>query len=59
MRALRTVVPLSQIVYGTDYWYRDASETSHGLMTDKVFTPDELRVINRTNAERILPRYKT
>ena len=59
MRALRTVVPVSQIVYGTDYWYRNAAETSRGLMADKVFTADELRAINRTNAERILPRYKT
>jgi len=59
MRALRTVVPVSQIVYGTDYWYRNAAETSRGLMTDKVFTADELKAINRTNAERILPRYKT
>jgi predicted TIM-barrel fold metal-dependent hydrolase len=59
MRALRTVVPMSQIVYGTDYWYRNAAETSRGLLTDKVFTPEELRAINRTNAERILPRYKT
>ena len=59
MRALRTVVPLSQIVYGTDYWYRNAAETSLGLLGDKVFTADELKAINRTNAERILPRYKT
>jgi 6-methylsalicylate decarboxylase len=59
MRALRTVVPMSQIVYGTDYWYRNAAETSRGLMTDKVFSAEELRAINRSNAERILPRYKT
>jgi predicted TIM-barrel fold metal-dependent hydrolase len=59
MRALRTVVPVSQIVYGTDYWYRSAAETSKGLTTNKVFTAEELRAINRGNAERILPRYKT
>jgi 6-methylsalicylate decarboxylase len=59
MRALRTVVPVSQIVYGTDYWYRNAAETSRGLMTDKVFSAEELRAINRSNAERFLPRYKT
>jgi predicted TIM-barrel fold metal-dependent hydrolase len=58
MRALRTVVPVSQIVYGTDYWYRSAAETSRGLTTNKVFTEEELRAINRGNAERLLPRYR-
>jgi predicted TIM-barrel fold metal-dependent hydrolase len=58
MRALRTVVPVSQIVYGTDYWYRTAEETGRGLVTNKVFSAEELRMINRGNTERILPRYK-
>ena len=58
MGALRKVVPVSQIVYGTDYWYRSAAETSRGLMTNGVFSADELKAINRGNAERILPRYK-
>jgi len=58
MRALRTVVPVNQIVFGTDYWYRTAEETSRGLTTNKVFNAEELRMINRGNAERILPRYK-
>jgi predicted TIM-barrel fold metal-dependent hydrolase len=59
MGALRKVVPVSQIVYGTDYWYRSAAETAKGLTTDKVFTDEELRAINRGNAMRILPRYRT
>lgn len=59
MGALRKVVPVSQIVYGTDYWYRSAAETSRGLLTNKVFSDEELRAINRGNAERILPRYGT
>lgn len=58
MRALRTVVPMSQIVFGTDYWYRTAEETGRGLTTNKVFNAEELRMINRGNVERILPRYK-
>ena len=32
MGALRQVVPLSQIVYGTDYWYRNAAETAKQWM---------------------------
>ena len=58
MRALRTVVPVSQILYGTDYWYRSAGETSKGLITNKVFTAKELQAIYRLNAERILPHYR-
>ena len=58
MGALRKVVPISQIVYGTDYWYRSAQETAQGLTTNGVFTARELEAINRSNAMRILPRYK-
>lgn len=58
MAALRKVVPVSQIVFGTDYWYRTAAETAHGLTTSKVFNAEELRAINRRNVERILPRYR-
>jgi 6-methylsalicylate decarboxylase len=56
--ALRKVIPVSQILYGTDYWYRTAVESVRGLTTSKVFSAQELRAINRTNAERILPRYR-
>jgi predicted TIM-barrel fold metal-dependent hydrolase len=58
MGALRQVVPVSQILFGTDYWYRTAGETARGLMTSKVFNAAELRMINRGNAERLLPKYK-
>jgi len=58
MGALRKVVPVSQIVYGTDYWYRSAQETARGLTTDGVFTAQEIEAINRGNALRILPRYR-
>jgi predicted TIM-barrel fold metal-dependent hydrolase len=56
--ALRQVIPISQILYGTDYWYRTAVDSVRGLTTSKIFSADELRAINRTNAERILPRYR-
>ena len=59
LEALKKVVPVSQILYGTDYWYRSAEESVHGLTTAKVFTDTELRAIGRDNAERLLPRYKT
>ncbi len=58
MAALRKVVPVSQIVYGTDYWYRTSAETHRALDAAKVFSAAELGAIYRTNAERILPRHQ-
>ncbi|MEQ1946261.1 MAG: amidohydrolase family protein [Bryobacteraceae bacterium] len=58
MDALKKVVRTSQIVYGTDYWYRTAEETSRGLMTAKVFNAQEMQAVDRGNAQRILPRLK-
>ena len=57
--ALRKVVPVSQIVYGTDYWYRTSEETARGLTTSKVFNLTELHAIDRRNVERILPRLRS
>src|SRR5262249_42675904 len=51
MGALRQVVPVSQILFGTDYWYRTAAETARGLMTCKIFSDAELRMIYRGNVE--------
>lgn len=59
MQALKTVAGVSQIVFGTDFWFRTAQETGRGLTTNKVFTAAELRSINRGNVERILPKYKS
>jgi predicted TIM-barrel fold metal-dependent hydrolase len=59
MRALRTVVPVTQILFGTDYWYRTAGETGKGLTTNQVFNAAELKMIDRGNVERILPKYKS
>ena len=58
MRALRTVVPVSQIVFGTDFWWRTAEESQRGLVTSRVFTPAELQAINRGNIARVLPRFR-
>lgn len=56
--ALRQVVSVSQIVYGTDAWRRTAAETNEALNAGKVFNAEELFAIGRGNIERILPRYK-
>lgn len=59
MQAVKQVAGSSQILFGTDYWYRTAAETARGLDNNEVFTAQELRAINRGNAERILPRYRS
>ncbi len=53
MASLTKLVPVSQIVYGTDYPYRSAAEHSKGLA--EIFSGAELRAIERDNALRILP----
>jgi predicted TIM-barrel fold metal-dependent hydrolase len=58
MGALSKVVPVSQILFGTDYWFRTAEETARGLVTCGIFDKEGLRAIDRGNAERILPHYK-
>jgi predicted TIM-barrel fold metal-dependent hydrolase len=55
--ALAKVVPVSQIVFGTDYPYRTAPDHVKGLST--VFNADELKGIDRENALKFLPRLRT
>ncbi len=59
MSALRKVVPLSQIVFGSDYPYRTQQEHVIGLKECGVFNPTELLAIDRENALTLLPRYKS
>jgi len=54
--ALAKLVPMSQIVFGTDYPYRTAIEHVKGLAAN--FNAAELAAIDRENALRILPRLK-
>jgi predicted TIM-barrel fold metal-dependent hydrolase len=53
---LKTVVPISQIVFGTDYPYRFAGEHVEGIARCG-FSAAERRQIDRDNALRLLPRY--
>ena len=53
---LRTVVPVSQILFGTDYPYRHAIEHVEGLARCG-FSPAELKGIDCDNALKLLPRY--
>jgi len=55
--ALAKLVPISQIVYGTDFPYRTSVEHTKGLAA--AFNGDDLKAIERENALRIIPRLRT
>jgi 6-methylsalicylate decarboxylase len=55
--ALAKLVPISQIVYGTDFPYRTGIDHVKGLAAN--FSGADLMAIDRDNALRILPRLKT
>jgi 6-methylsalicylate decarboxylase len=57
LAALIKLVPISQIVYGTDFPYRTAADHTKGVTL--VFSGDDLKAVDRENALRILPRLKT
>ena len=44
---------------GTDYPYRSTAEHVKGLVTGKIFNAQELQAIDRENAVRLLPRYRS
>jgi predicted TIM-barrel fold metal-dependent hydrolase len=56
LAALAKLVPVSQIVYGSDFPYRTAAEHSKGV--DALFDEADRRRVNRDNALRILPRLR-
>ncbi|HVY59437.1 MAG TPA: amidohydrolase family protein [Xanthobacteraceae bacterium] len=57
MAALTRLIPVSQIVFGTDYPYRKATDYVAAL--GGLFGPDDLKAIDRENALRLLPRLKS
>jgi predicted TIM-barrel fold metal-dependent hydrolase len=54
--ALSKLVPVSQIVYGTDFPYRTAADHSKGV--EAIFKGDELKMVDRDNALKLLPRLR-
>ena len=55
--ALAQLVPVSQIVYGTDFPYRTAADHTKGVTA--YFKGDDLKAVDRENALRLIPRLKT
>lgn len=56
MAAMKTMLPLSQILFGTDFTFRTATEISAGLAECKL-TPREWRAIHRDNAAKLFPQF--
>jgi predicted TIM-barrel fold metal-dependent hydrolase len=54
MLALRQVVPVSQILFGTDYPYGSARTVARQLRESGVFDAAEIAAIERGNPERLL-----
>jgi predicted TIM-barrel fold metal-dependent hydrolase len=56
MSALAAIIPVSQIVFGTDFPYRAGIDHVRGLRESGVFTDAQLMDIERGNALKLLPR---
>jgi 6-methylsalicylate decarboxylase len=56
MSALSALIPVSQILFGTDYPYRTSIDHVKGLRESGVFTEAQLMDIERGNALKLLPR---
>ncbi len=56
MAALRQVVPMSQILFGTDYPYATANDIAAQLGASGVFDAREIEMIEHKNAEALLAR---
>ena len=58
LASLTKLIPVSQIVFGTDFPYRTAIDHVKGL-ADFGFGASDLQAIERDNAVRLIPRLKT
>jgi predicted TIM-barrel fold metal-dependent hydrolase len=57
--ALKALVPVTQILYGSDVPLRQYPLTDEGLAEYEGFSGNEWKLINRGNAERLFPRLKS
>ena len=59
LAALTKLVKPSQILFGTDYPFGSAKAAAAGLRAVGLFSAADLLAIERKNAARIMPRYRT
>ncbi|HEY5624434.1 MAG TPA: amidohydrolase family protein, partial [Gammaproteobacteria bacterium] len=57
LASYKALVPVSQILFGTDFPFRDAATTAQGLRENGDFSDDELLAIDRGNALRLFPQF--
>jgi predicted TIM-barrel fold metal-dependent hydrolase len=58
LASLTKLIPVTQIVFGTDFPYRTAADHVKGL-TDYGFSASDLAAIEGENALRLMPHLKT
>jgi predicted TIM-barrel fold metal-dependent hydrolase len=58
MSALKKVVPVSQILLGTDFPFRDSLEQVNGLIQNGQFSERDIRAIQFDNVVRLIPRLR-
>ena len=58
MDAMKDLVPVSQILFGSDATIRPYDLTVEGLDSYQGFSPNDWHAINRGNAERLFPRLR-
>ena len=56
LAAMVQLMPISQIVYGTDFPYRIAADHTKGVTA--FFKGDDLKAVDRENALRLMPRFR-
>jgi predicted TIM-barrel fold metal-dependent hydrolase len=59
LAALTQLVKPSQILFGTDYPFGPAKAVAAGLRATGLFSADDLQAIERGNAARMMPRFRT
>lgn len=58
LQALVKAVPVERILFGTDVPWGNPDEIAMAIVESGVFTPSDLKAIDRDNALRLLPRYR-
>ncbi len=56
MSSLKSFMPISHILFGTDFPYRSAADMGKGLVRSG-FTPREIAAINHGNAAKLFPQF--
>ena len=59
LSSLMKLVPSSQVVFGTDFPFLTAKATAAELRQTGLFSVADLQAIERGNAERLMPKYRS